>query len=90
MSLESSRHAQWPLPQGVVDLVYADAVNKRGLETALRACFHAWSYDELISPTFEYADTLASEAGTQLAEEMYRMVDADLFTADLRRDWDHG
>jgi len=86
MSLESSRHAQWPLPQGVVDLVYADAVNKRGLETALRACFHAWSYDELISPTFEYADTLASEAGTQLAEEMYRFTDRDGRTLALRPD----
>jgi len=26
----------------------------------------------------------------QLAEEMYHMADADLVTADLRRDWDHG
>ncbi|WP_334139852.1 formylmethanofuran dehydrogenase subunit E family protein [Methanothrix soehngenii] len=26
----------------------------------------------------------------QLAEKMYRMADTDLFTADLRPDWDHG
>lgn len=83
---ELSPHAQWPLPQGVVDLVYQDAASKRELETALRGCFRAWSYDELIPPSFEYADTLASEAGTQLAEEMYRFTDRDGRTLALRPD----
>ena len=76
--------ARWPLPQGVVDLLYEDAADKRGLEAALRGCFRVWSYDELIAPTFEYADTLASEAGTQLAEEMYRFTDRDGRTLALR------
>lgn len=80
------QHAQWPLPQGVVDLLYEDAAAKRSLEAALRACFSTWSYDELIPPTFEYADTLASEAGTQLAEEMYRFTDRDGRTLALRPD----
>lgn len=83
---ESLLHAQWPLPQGVVDLLYQDAASKRELETALRGCFRAWSYDELIPPSFEYADTLASEAGTQLAEEMYRFTDRDGRTLALRPD----
>lgn len=79
-------HAQWPLPQGVVDLLYEDAAAKRVLEQRLRGIFGAWSYDELIPPSFEYADTLASEAGTQLAEEMYRFVDRDGRTLALRPD----
>jgi ATP phosphoribosyltransferase regulatory subunit len=83
---ESVRHAQWPLPQGVVDLVYQDAASKRELESALAGCFRAWSYDELIPPSFEYADTLASEAGVQLAEEMYRFTDRDGRTLALRPD----
>jgi ATP phosphoribosyltransferase regulatory subunit len=74
------------LPQGVVDLLYQDAASKRNLEAALRGCFRAWSYDELIPPSFEYADTLASEAGTQLAEEMYRFTDRDGRTLALRPD----
>ncbi len=86
MSAKPPHHAQWPLPQGVVDLVYQDAASKRDLEGTLRACFRAWSYDELIPPTFEYADTLASEAGTQLAEEMYRFTDRDGRTLALRPD----
>jgi ATP phosphoribosyltransferase regulatory subunit len=86
MSMEPSQHAQWPLPQGVVDLLYQDAASKRDLEAALRGCFRAWSYDELIPPSFEYADTLASEAGTQLAEEMYRFTDRDGRTLALRPD----
>lgn len=79
-------HAQWPLPQGVVDLLFEDAAAKRDLELRLRTMFGTWSYDELIPPTFEYADTLASEAGTQLAEEMYRFVDRDGRTLALRPD----
>ena len=79
-------HAPWPLPQGVVDLLFEDAAGKRDLEQRLRRIFSAWSYDELIPPTFEYADTLASEAGTQLAEEMYRFVDRDGRTLALRPD----
>ncbi|MEZ4768595.1 MAG: ATP phosphoribosyltransferase regulatory subunit [Caldilineales bacterium] len=79
-------HARWPLPQGVVDLFYEDAADKRQLEQALRSLFTSWSYDELIPPTFEYADTLASEAGTQIAEEMYRFTDRDGRTLALRPD----
>ena len=86
MSTKPFRHAQWPLPQGVVDLTFQDAADKRDLEAILRAHFRAWSYDELIPPTFEYADTLASEAGTQLAEEMYRFTDRDGRTLALRPD----
>ena len=85
-ALIASQHARWPLPQGVVDLFYEDAAEKRQLEQALRLLFTSWSYDELIPPTFEYADTLASEAGTQLAEEMYRFTDRDGRTLALRPD----
>ena len=52
----------------------------------MRSLFTSWSYDELIPPTFEYADTLASEAGTQIAEEMYRFTDRDGRTLALRPD----
>jgi ATP phosphoribosyltransferase regulatory subunit len=78
--------ARWPLPQGVVDLVYQDAATKRHLEHSLRQLFEQWGYAEVIPPSFEYADTLASEAGTQLAEEMYRFVDRDGRTLALRPD----
>jgi ATP phosphoribosyltransferase regulatory subunit len=78
--------AQWPLPQGVVDLFLEDAAAKRDLEQGLRTLFARWSYSELIPPTFEYASTLASEAGTQLAEEMYRFLDRDGRTLALRPD----
>lgn len=83
---EFSPHAPWPLPQGVVDLLYQDAASKRALEGELRGCFRAWSYDELIPPSFEYADTLAAETGIQLAEEMYRFTDRDGRTLALRPD----
>jgi ATP phosphoribosyltransferase regulatory subunit len=70
----------------VVDLFFEDAAAKRDLEQGLRTLFARWSYTELIPPTFEYASTLASEAGTQLAEEMYRFLDRDGRTLALRPD----
>lgn len=76
----------WPLPQGVADLFFGEAAAKRELEQVMRSLFSRWGYTELIPPTFEYADTLASEAGTQLAEEMYRFVDRDGRTLALRPD----
>lgn len=78
--------SHWPLPQGVVDLFFEDASSKRQLEHSLHKLFLTWAYRELIPPTFEYADTLASEGGTQLAEEMYRFVDRDGRTLALRPD----
>lgn len=78
--------SKWPLPPGVVDLFFEDAAAKRILEEDLRRLFAGWSYSEIIPPSFEYADTLASEAGTQLAEEMYRFVDRDGRTLALRPD----
>lgn len=81
-----ARAVHWPLPQGVADLFLEDAAGKRSLEQDVRALFARWGYGELIPPTFEYADTLASEAGTQLAEEMYRFVDRDGRTLALRPD----
>ena len=45
-----------------------------------------WAYVEVIPPTFEYAETLAAEAGTQLAEELYRFFDRDGRALALRPD----
>ncbi|MEA3335354.1 MAG: ATP phosphoribosyltransferase regulatory subunit [Chloroflexota bacterium] len=86
MPFSPIQYQNWPLPQGVVDLFFDDAAAKRDLEQELRQLFRTWGYGELIPPTFEYADTLASEGGTQLAEDMYRFVDRDGRTLALRPD----
>ncbi len=74
------------LPPGVADLFFTAAEQKLALETTLRNEFTRWGYRPVIPPTFEYAETLASEAGVRLAEEMYRFFDRDGRALALRPD----
>lgn len=74
------------IPRGVADHFGAAAVARRQAEAALRDLARRWAYVEVIPPTFEYAETLASEAGAQLAEELYRFIDRDGSALALRPD----
>ena len=78
--------AERPLPEGVRDLLFADAAAWRGMEAALRRTWTAWGYREIILPTFEYADTLATDVGAALDAEMYRFFDRHGRTLALRPD----
>jgi ATP phosphoribosyltransferase regulatory subunit len=75
-----------PLPEGVRDLLFADAVAIRGMASALRAIWRNWSYHEIILPTFEYAATLATDVGAEIDAEMYRFLDRQGRTLALRPD----
>ncbi len=75
------------LPHGVADLFFKDAARKRAVERVLEDTFTRWGYSEIIPPTFEYYEALASEAGPQLREEMYRFFDRDGRTLALRADF---
>lgn len=75
-----------PLPEGVRDLLFADTATWRGMEAALRQTTAAWGYREIILPTFEYADTLATDVGAQIDAELYRFFDRHGRTLALRPD----
>ena len=62
------------------------AIARREAEALLRELAQRWAYVEMIPPTFEYADILAAEAGTQIAEELYRFFDRDGHALALRPD----
>ena len=78
--------ADRPLPEGVRDLLFADAAAWRALEASLRNTWSAWGYREIILPTFEYADTLATDVGAEIDAEMYRFFDRHGRTLALRPD----
>ena len=75
-----------PLPEGVRDLLFADAATLRGMAASLRATWNAWGYREIILPTFEYAATLSTDVGAGLDAEMYRFFDRHGRTLALRPD----
>lgn len=78
--------ADRPLPEGVRDLLFADTAAWRGMEAVLRQTVAAWGYHEITLPTFEYADTLATDVGAQIDAEMYRFFDRHGRTLALRPD----
>src|SRR5512139_1977331 len=75
-----------PLPEGVRDLLFADAAAWRDMEAALRRTWTTWGYREISLPTFEYADTLATDVGAAVDAEMYRFFDRHGRTLALRPD----
>jgi len=74
------------IPRGVADYFGGPAQRRRQLETALRSLARTWGYDEVITPIFEYAETLLTEVGQQLAEDHYRFFDNDGRLLALRPD----
>jgi ATP phosphoribosyltransferase regulatory subunit len=78
--------ADRPLPEGVRDLLFADAEAWRTLEDELRRTWSVWGYREIILPTFEYAHTLATDVGAEIDAELYRFFDRQGRTLALRAD----
>src|SRR5512142_3189001 len=78
--------ADRPLPEGVRDLLFADAAALRDMAAGLRNVWRAWGYHEIILPTFEYAATLATDVGAAIDAELYRFFDRQGRTLALRPD----
>jgi len=74
------------LPYGLADLFYEHAAAKTHVERLLEDVFARWGYTRIILPTFEYAETLETEASPRLIEEMYRFLDRDGHSLALRPD----
>jgi ATP phosphoribosyltransferase regulatory subunit len=74
------------LPHGLADLFFEHAEAKVHVERLLEGTFSRWGYSRIVLPTFEYADTLATEASPRLVDEMYRFFDRDGHSMALRPD----
>lgn len=71
-------------PRGLKDFLPKDAARKRALETALADTFARWGYEEVITPTVEFFESLALGAGPELVDKMYRLFDREGHTLALR------
>ncbi|MBU2702629.1 ATP phosphoribosyltransferase regulatory subunit [Sporomusaceae bacterium BoRhaA] len=67
------------LPQiayGTRDFLPQEAKRKRVIENRLANLFAAWDYDEVITPTFEYLETVAvASESTGYAQNMFKFFD---------------
>lgn len=67
----------WQLPRGSRIFLPDEAARKRWVETRLFDVFRRWGYREVVTPTFEYADVLATGTDVTVQESMFKLVDPE-------------
>lgn len=83
--MEQSR-TMLAIPYGTRDFLPLEAAEKRMIENRLAGIFAGWGYDEVVTPTIEYLDTLTRGAGKDLEPHLYKMVGNDNLTQALRHE----
>ena len=73
-------------PYGTRDFLPKEASRKRAVEGALAHLFDSWGYDEVVTPTMEYLETLAVGAGNDLDQHMFKFFDKNNRILALRPD----
>ena len=63
------------IPEGLNDLLPEEVFKRRFLENKISQVFTKWSYQEIITPTFEFYEILAKGAGTIMKKEMIKFFD---------------
>jgi ATP phosphoribosyltransferase regulatory subunit len=65
------------IPEGLNDLLPEEVLKRRFLENKISQVFKEWSYQEIITPTFEFYDILAKGAGSIMKKEMIKFFDRE-------------
>ena len=65
------------IPKGLNDLLPNEVLKRRFLENKISQIFTRWGYQEVITPTFEFYETLAKGAGTIMKKEMIKFFDRE-------------
>lgn len=74
------------IPYGTRDFLPQEAAEKRVIETALADTFDKWGYDEVVTPTIEYLDTLTMGNGSAVEPHMFKFFDKSNRTLALRHE----
>ncbi len=63
------------IPYGTRDLLLREARQKRIVEGSIAELFSRWGYDEVVTPTFEYIETLAVGTGSDMHQQVFKFFD---------------
>lgn len=74
------------IPYGTKDFLPREASRKRTVENALAGLFARWGYDEVVTPTFEYLETLTVGVSDDLAQSLFKFFDKNNAILALRPD----
>ena len=75
------------IPYGTRDFLPSEAAEKRAIEAELAGVFARWGYDEVVTPTIEYLDTLTIGNGQALEPHMFKFFDKNNRTLALRHEY---
>lgn len=77
MRLRREASARWQnVPEGMRDLLPAEARRRSAVEAALREEFRRWGYQEVVTPTLEFLETFVRGAGPGVADQLLKIVDS--------------
>ncbi|MCR5757577.1 MAG: ATP phosphoribosyltransferase regulatory subunit [Selenomonas sp.] len=74
------------IPYGTRDFLPAEAAGKRVVEDRLAKLFASWGYEEVVTPTIEYLDTLQLGSNHSVGSHLFKFFDREDQTLALRHD----
>jgi ATP phosphoribosyltransferase regulatory subunit len=74
------------IPYGTRDFLPVEAKEKRAIESLLAEGFTRWGYDEIVTPAFEFVDTLTLGSGRRIEPYMFKFFDRQNRTLALRHE----
>ena len=74
------------IPYGTRDFLPTEATEKRIIETKLARLFAGWGYDEVVTPTIEYLETLDRGSSHNLEPHLYKLISKDNRMMALRHE----
>jgi ATP phosphoribosyltransferase regulatory subunit len=78
---------RWLLPEGIEEVLPADAMRLEGLRKDVLGLFESWGYRPVMTPMIEYIDSLLVGTGHDLDLQTFKLVDqASGRTMGLRAD----
>lgn len=76
-----------PIPPGASDLAGEAVRRRRGIQRRMLDALEATGFEEIIPPTFEYAEVFVRAVGPEIADRLIRFVDLDGKLLALRYDF---
>ena len=73
-------------PYGTQDFLPSEAATLRAVEMKIAALFALFGYEEVITPTMEYLETLTTSSGRAIEPHLFKMFDRNNRTLALRHE----
>lgn len=74
------------VPYGTRDFLPRSAANKRAVERRIMELFTRYGYEEVVTPTLEYLETLTTGGGRSLEPHMFKLFDRNNRTLALHHE----